>query len=238
MTQALAKRVNAQSSFRTPLLSNQDWRRLRGWYGKRGRRFTWRHRPTPWSILLAETLLHRTGANVVQTIYPRARKAFPSPKSIIKKKHQWANLLQKVGLFWRARTFVRACERLVRYQGGHVPLDRSDLESLPGVGHYTASAVRCFGFRCREFITDTNTIRLAGRLAGRRVNPANHRSKIVQALTKRLSDNGRPLLAKDNYALLDLAATVCRPREPMCFICPLRFHCCTAQIQNRKRKFR
>jgi A/G-specific adenine glycosylase len=211
------------------LLSDCDWHRLRIWYGKHGRRLPWRNSATPWSILLAETLLHRTGANVVQALYPLIRKAFPSPKSVVLKTDQWTNMLHKGGLFWRARIFVSACEVLVQRHGGDVPSERRQLESLPGVGHYTASAVRCFGFGHREFITDTNTIRLVGRIAGKRLNPANHRTKSVQTLVAQLSDKGRPPVAEDNYALLDLAATVCKPQIPMCHKCPLRSHCHMAQ---------
>jgi A/G-specific adenine glycosylase len=151
------------------------------------------------------------------------------------KKDQWISMSHKAGLFWRARIFVSACKILVRHYDGHPPSGRAELESLPGVGHYTASAVRCFGFGYREFITDTNTIRLAGRLAGKILDPANHRTKGIQALTARLGDNGRPPLAKDNYALLDLAATVCKPREPLCYKCPLRSSCHTVQTRKGRR---
>lgn len=218
-----------------PLLSNRDWRRLRAWHTKHGRRLPWRHKATPWSILLVETLLHRTSANVVQSLYPLVLKGFPAPKSIILKKDIWTSMLQKGGLFWRARIFVSACEVLILRFGGRIPSDRKELESLPGVGHYTASAVRCFGFGLREFITDTNTIRVVGRLVGKVVDPANHRSKSIQALTARLNVNGRAPLARDNYALLDLAAVVCRPRKPMCHKCPLQMSCRTAGIQAGRR---
>jgi len=232
MSRTLAKHRQGRSSLRDPLLSNRDWRRLRIWYSKHGRCLPWRSKATPWSILLAETLLHRTGANVVQDLYPLARKVFASPESIIMKKDRWIAMLHKAGLFWRARIFVSACENLVRQYGGHVPSEGKQLKSLPGVGHYTASAVRCFGFGHREFITDTNTIRLVGRIAGKRLTPSNHRTKSVQTLIARLSDKGRPPLAKDNYALLDLAATVCKPQVPMCHKCPLRSQCYTAQIRK------
>ena len=68
-------------------------------------------------------------------------------------------MLRKGGLFWRARIFVNACKIIERSYGGQVPSQRGELEGLPGVGHYTAAAVRCFGFGHREVITDTNTIR-------------------------------------------------------------------------------
>src|SRR5215510_771205 len=133
--QTLAKTSKRWSSIRDPLLSDRDWRRLRTWYSEHGRPLPWRHKATPWSILLAETLLHRTGANVVQALYPFVRKTFPSPKAVILKKEQWTNVLHRGGLFWRARIFVSACEALVQHYGGAVPSERRQLESLPGVGH-------------------------------------------------------------------------------------------------------
>ena len=223
---------------KTTLLSGHDWRRLRAWFKGHGRCLPWRQNADPWRILVAETLLHRTGANVVKTLYPIALKEFPSPRAVIAKRKQWITFACKGGLFWRARTFISACEILVKVHGGRVPSDRRELENLSGVGHYIASAVRCFGFGQREFITDTNTIRLAGRLAGKVLNPANHRTKRIQALTARLNDNGRPPLPEDNYALLDLAATICKPRKPLCPKCPLCSSCRTARIQKRRRFLR
>lgn len=216
-------------------MSSRDWAKLRVWYRNYGRRLPWRRNATPWSVLVAETLLHRTSANVVQDFYPLALKAFPSPTSIILKKDRWIAMIHKAGLFWRAHSFVSASEILVQHYGGRVPSSRKELESLPGVGHYTASAVRCFGFGHREFITDTNTIRLAGRLAGKHPNPANHRTRKIQALTARLSDRRQPPSAKDNYALLDLAASICKPREPMCSKCPVRSSCFTGLLQEGRR---
>lgn len=212
-----------------PLLSTQDWRRLRGWYRTHGRRLPWRRHKSPWSILLAETLLHRTRADIVEALYPVTFSEFPSPKEVVGKKKRWIEIAHRGGLFWRAHKFIKACEILVNDHSGHVPSDRRKLESLPGVGHYIASAVRCFGFGIAESVTDTNTLRLAGRIAGQPVNPGQHRSQTVRKLTARLGVNGQPARSKDNYALLDLAALVCRPTKPLCQECPLRFCCSTGR---------
>lgn len=215
-----------------PLLSTQDWRRLRAWYRTNGRRLPWRRHKSPWSILLAETLLHRTRADIVEDLYPVTFSEFSSPKEVIAKKKRWIGISHRGGLFWRAHKFIKACEILVNDHGGHVPSDRRKLESLPGVGHYIASAVRCFGFGIAEFVTDTNTLRLAGRIAGIPVNPAHHRSQTLRKLITRLGTNSRPLRRNDNYALLDLAAIVCRPTKPRCEECPLRICCCTGRARK------
>lgn len=231
MSRTSATRCQSELSLRQSLLSNHDWRRLRAWHRRYDRRFPWRKNATPWSILLTETLLHRTRADAVRVLYPKALQMFPSPNSIGRKKDRWISMSHKAGLFWRSRIFVRACQVLVRQHGGHVPSSVKELEGLPGVGHYTASAVRCFGFGYREFITDTNTIRLAGRLAGKRLDPAHHRTKRIRSLVARLRDSRQPPLPKDNYALLDLAAILCKPREPLCHECPLQSSCHTGQFR-------
>jgi A/G-specific adenine glycosylase len=224
-----------RSNSKTPLLSSSDWRRLRAWFRVHSRRLPWRHNTNPWRILLAETLLHRTNARLIEVLYPVALREFPSPKAIVGKKKHWIKIAHRAGLAWRARKFISACEVLVNEYGERVPSDRAELQSLPGLGHYTASAVRCFGFGYAEHITDTNTIRLAGRIAGMSVNPADHRAKIVQNLTARLGEYGLPLRAKDNYALLDLAAIVCRPTTPLCCECPVRSRCSMGRTQEKKR---
>jgi A/G-specific adenine glycosylase len=129
------------------LLSLNDWRQLRTWYRKHGRSLPWRHHASPWSILLAETLLHRTGADVVQTLYPLARKWFPSPKTVVLKKTRWTKLLHKAGLFWRARTFVSACESLVNHHRGNVPSDRRNPELVFTAPCRTSDGVYCPSFK-------------------------------------------------------------------------------------------
>lgn len=209
-------------------LSNQDWLGLRTWHHKHGRhRLPWRTQSTPWNILLAEVLLHRTRASQVEGIYRDVVKRFPSPESLVRKQVEWLEITQPVGLAWRARSFVSTCEQLVNLHENKVPSGLTALTSLPGIGHYIASAVRCFGFGYPEVVVDTNTVRLACRITGEPLNPANHRSRRIREVVSRLSTGGTAPCAEDNYALLDLAALVCHPKIPDCKECPLVLRCNT-----------
>ena len=209
-------------------LSHLDWLELRTWHHKRGRHhLPWRTRSTPWKILLAEVLLHRTRASVVEGLYGDVANQFPSPESIVRQQAEWLETTRPAGLAWRARAFISTCEQLVAQHENKVPSAWSALTSLPGIGHYIAGAVRCFGFGFPEVVVDTNTVRLACRITGEPLNQARHRSRRVREVVARLSANGTAPCAEDNYALLDLAALVCHVRMPDCKQCPLVMRCNT-----------
>lgn len=212
------------------LLDPRDWKRLRSWYRLHGRHdLPWRKNRSPWRVLLAETLLHRTRADSVARLYPEIVEEFPAPAAILERPQLWRELVRPAGLTWRVETFIRACSELVRKHGNRVPPEIAALEALPGIGHYVAHAVVCFGFGERAALVDTNTIRLAGRISGRDLDPSRHRSRAVRETVARLGPDGGAPDAEDNFALLDLAALVCTPRAPRCMVCPLRESCVTGR---------
>ncbi len=139
------------------------------------------------------------------------------------------DLTKSLGLGWRSESFLRTCKILEERFGGVVPSDTNSLMSLPGVGHYVAAAVRSFGFGKRAILVDTNTIRIAARVAGKPADPANHRSQYIHDLVRCLGPSGLPPLPQDNYALLDLAALICLPRAPKCAECPISIECVTGR---------
>jgi A/G-specific adenine glycosylase len=212
------------------LISREAWAALRRWYADNGRHgLPWRDHRTPWKILLAEALLHRTRAEAAASLFPALLAQFPDPASVLASPGCWLTMVRPAGLAWRAEAFLACCAELVNRFGGRVPETRATLESLAGVGHYTAAAVRCFGFGLPSSLVDTNTIRLASRLSGEAASPAAHRADAVQQLVGRLGDRGQRPIAEDNFALLDLAALICVPSKPRCCCCPLRSCCVTGR---------
>ena len=212
------------------LLPTKAWGEFRVWYRDHGRHsLPWRREASPWGIFVAETLLHRTRAEVVEKLYPQVLGEFPKPEIVALNEERFLEATFSAGLAWRGRVFVYACKRLVSQHGGHVPECRDALISLPGVGHYIASAVRCFGFGKREVIVDSNTIRLAARISGENLDSSQHRTQRVRAIVARLSEDSVPLRPDDNYALLDLATSLCRTRNPVCNQCPVRLWCATGR---------
>ncbi len=211
-----------------PLLTYHAWTRLRRWYRRDGRHWLpWRQTSKPWAILLAETLLHRTNVNQAAKIYSVLLDEFKAPREVVEKERRWTELTKPIGLGWRSECFVKTCKILHERFDGIVPAKTTDLLLLPGIGHYTAAAVQCFGFGERADVVDTNTIRIAARVAGESAKPGQHRTRRVQSLVHRLGPRAKPPLPQENYALLDLAALICVPRIPKCVQCPIRLECAT-----------
>jgi A/G-specific adenine glycosylase len=114
---------------------------------------------------------------------------------------------------------ARDLHRIARLHPRRLPLDTAALDALPGVGAYTAGAVVCFADGRRVAFADTNIKRVLGRLVLGRV--ATEREAI--AIDERLMPRRHP--DRWHHALMDLGATVCIARAPMCADCPLRAEC-------------
>jgi A/G-specific adenine glycosylase len=212
------------------LLPGAAWAKLRAWYGANGRHdLPWRRHSDPWRILVAETLLHRTRADIAAQLYTMMIDEFRGPRDVLRHADRWRELVLPGGLAWRADAFVSCCEQLEHTFNSAVPEGRAHLERLAGVGHYVAEAVRCFGYGIPSVLVDTNTIRLASRISGLHASPTQHRNRAVHELVGRLSDHAAPPPADDNYALLDLAALVCLPGTPRCEACPIAAWCRTGK---------
>lgn len=212
------------------LISAAMWSDLREWYSFNGRHeLPWRYGSSPWEILVAEVLLHRTRATKVAEVFPGIVKEFRQPSAIVENPTKWLEMTYHVGLFWRAEAFVQTCEILGERHGGEVPHDEEALLSLPGIGPYIAATVRCFGFGVPAVIVDTNTLRLAGRLVGRSAAQVRRRGPQMRTLVKQLGEDALPPAEHDNYAILDLAGLVCVPASPRCARCPLLLGCRTGQ---------
>ncbi len=124
---------------------------------------------------------------------------------------EWAGL----GYYARARNLI-ACARLVAARGGF-PDDEAGLRALPGVGPYTAAAIAGIAFGRDSAPIDTNVERVVARLHALTEKPE------VRAAAQAMVPRG----AAGDFAqaMMDLGATICRPRDPLCAACPLEAHC-------------
>src|SRR5713226_7837107 len=111
--------------------------------------------------------------------------------------------------------------------GGVVPSTRTELERLPGIGPYTASAVLAIVYGRAEPLLDVNMARLLGRFLGSSQGTEASPKRILHALALRLVHSKRSLVV--NWAALDFGALVCRARHPLCPECPLRTRCANAR---------
>jgi A/G-specific adenine glycosylase len=126
---------------------------------------------------------------------------------------EWAGL----GYYARARNLI-ACAREVAARGGF-PASEAELRKLPGIGDYTAAAIAAIAFGQRAVVIDSNVERVAARLAGYRNPDKPQLRTFVEQITpsERAGDFAQ--------AMMDLGASTCRPRNPLCGQCPLSDGC-------------
>lgn len=203
-------------SFRTDLLT---------WWSENRRDYPWRRTRDPYAIAVAEVLLHRTRADQVVPTYREFLEKYPSVSRLVEAPiDELRSLIYPLGLHWRVDLLYDMAQELHLKFTDLIPTRREDLESLPGVSHYIATAIRCFAFGYPDALLDTNTVRICGRLLGISVTDGSRRSEKFRKLLEALVDTTHP--REFNYALLDHGALICRSRNPLCTECSVKEHCC------------
>lgn len=203
----------------------EDWGKLHF------RSFPWRFTTSPYHILMAEIMLHRTQASQVAPIYERFIASYPDILSLSSaSKEEIHNILYSLGLRWRVDLIIDMVRQITQDFAGQIPQEKTDLLSLSGVSEYIASAVRCFAYNLPDAIIDTNTVRVTGRIFGLEIKDSSRRNPLFRKLIFNLLDLEQPRVY--NFALLDLAAQVCtKAQRPSCETCPIRQHCTYGKTQ-------
>ncbi len=202
-------------------------KRLLAWYDHHRRDLPWRlSPPDPYRTLVSEFMLQQTRVETVLPYYDRFLSRFPNVESLAMAPENdvlvhWSGL----GYYKRARQLHRAAAAIRRR--GSFPSTEGELLELPGIGPYTAAAVASIAFGVRVAVLDGNVIRVQSRRLGlREVAGAAARRRLREAAEEWL-DPQRP--GDSNQAMMELGATVCRPRRPDCGVCPLRRGCRAAE---------
>ncbi len=205
-------------------------RRLLDWYRRHGRGgLPWRTARDPYRTVVSEFMLQQTQVDRVVPKFEAFVARFPdfaalSEASTADVLRAWKGL----GYNSRAVRLKRLAQAVVERFAGAMPSDVAALRSLPGIGAYTAAAVRAFAFDIDDAPLDTNVRRIVHRIFfGVEYPPA--------AGIRELDESARALApageAHDwNSAMMDLGATICTARAPKCLLCPLCRDCTAAPI--------
>jgi A/G-specific adenine glycosylase len=197
------------------------------WYAEAARDLPWR-RPdaTPWGVLVSEVMLQQTPVVRVLPAYQAWLARWPRPADLAADSPGAAvRMWGKLGYPRRALRLHACAQALGERFDGAVPCDVDDLESLPGIGSYTARAVAVFAFGGRHAVVDTNVRRVAARAAlgqGDAGPPSNRRD--LAAVEALLPDDPRAA-ARASIGFMELGALVCTAREPRCGQCPVQDSC-------------
>jgi A/G-specific adenine glycosylase len=207
------------------------WRALLAWYAADGRAaLPWRHTRDPYAILVSEVMLQQTQVERVLPKYSAFLEQFPSladlaAAPVAEVIRAWAGL----GYNMRAVRMHEIARQAVERYGGTLPGSLDELLHLKGIGRYTAGAVACFAFELPVATVDTNIRRVLWRVF-RGVEPAVWPAD--SAFQRQMLEVAEWALPPDHaydwqQALMDLGATVCLARRPLCERCPLTA-CCAA----------
>jgi A/G-specific adenine glycosylase len=173
-----------------------------------------------YGIWIAEVMLQQTQLSVVLPYWQRWIMAFPTVEALAAASLEQVRLQwQGIGYYSRARRLHEAARVLVQQPW---PRDLDDWIALPGIGRTTAGGILSSAFNVPEPILDGNVKRVLARLHAHERPPSRDQHLFWQR-SEALLDPWRP---RDfNQALMDLGATVCRPRLPGCDHCPWRDSC-------------
>jgi len=216
---------NGTSRTELPFAPDEVSSRLLAWYGQEGRDLPWRHTRDPYRIWLSEIMLQQTTVAAVIPYYQRFLEHFPTVAALAAASLDdiitlWAGL----GYYSRARNLHQAARQVVAGQGGTFPDTLDALTALPGIGRSTAGAILSIAFDKPAPILDGNVRRVLVRLFAWQDDPRGSRAeKQLWAWAEALTAADRP----HDYAqaIMDLGATICTPREPLCDRCPLQGLC-------------
>ncbi len=195
------------------------------WYEANGRSFPWRDEGrSPYELIVTEVLLQRTRAGVVGEFWGGFFQAYPDwCKLAAATQEELSFFLRPLGLWRRRADTLRHLAQVMVCRRGCWPKQRDDLEDLPGVGQYIANAALLLCHDERHPLLDTNMARLLERYFGSRKLADIRDDPYLQELAYRLVRCGEPKAV--NWAVLDYAAMVCRPRNPECQDCQARGRC-------------
>lgn len=192
------------------------------WYATRSRPLAIRSSTDPWAILVAEVMAQQTQIARVDEAWQRFMAVYPTPRHLARVStadvvRAWSGL----GYNRRAVNLQRAAQAIEEEYAGHVPSDVDTLESLPGVGPYTARAVAATAFGQPVAPVDTNVRRVVSRVIGSPLSASQ-----LQATADEFVYLPDP--ATWTHASMDLGAGVCRARAPRCAECPISRWCASA----------
>lgn len=208
-------------------------RKLLNWFSDYGRSYPWRSTNDPYRVLIAEMMLQRTRADQVEGVYKEFFRKYDRPEKVSETPQEDLNkVLESLGLRWRFKRFKQVSKVLIERFNGVVPDTRNKLNQLPGVGQYVSGLVASVAFNKKEWIVDSNVVRVFERFFGLDTQKEARRDPKIINTAKKYIETTKPREA--NLGLIDFGALVCMPREPEFKSCPVKRKCQKYQSQNKE----
>lgn len=210
------------------MIPQNDWPRLLlHWFDAHRRELPWRetHPRNPYHVWVSEIMLQQTRTETVKDYFCRWMEQFPTLQDLAQaSEEQILRAWQGLGYYSRARNLHKAARQVMVEYGGTMPRDAKTLQSLPGIGAYTAGAIASMAFGQKVPAVDGNLLRVLARLYGVDQDITSTAGKrTLTGLAETSIPEDRP--GDFNEAMMDLGANICIPKHPRCGQCPLIEQC-------------
>ena len=212
--------VRAASRFASQLIA---------WFRENKRDLPWRRTRDPYAIWVSEIMLQQTQVKTVIPYWERWMRELPTVRSLAKAQpDRVLKLWEGLGYYSRARNLQKAAHVIVANHRGLFPNDFESILGLPGIGRYTAGAIGSIAFGLPTPIVDGNVARVLTRYLGIFGDPKSRATSAALwaaagALVKAAHETNA--CGDLNEGLMELGATVCLPKQPLCHACPVRARC-------------
>ncbi len=193
------------------------------WFKKNKRDLPWRT-TSPWGVMVSEYMLQQTPVNRVLPKWIEWMERWPTPADLAEATPaQVITAWGRLGYPRRALRLHAAAQIIAEDFNNEVPSDEITLQSLPGIGQYTAAAIAAFAFDQRTLVMDVNIRRLLTRLidGNEHPRPAPTTRERAARLTLMPTKNAHVWAA----ATMELGAIVCTSSNPKCELCPVISEC-------------
>ena len=197
------------------------------WYGHAARPLPWRAPGTsPWGVYVSEVMAQQTQVARAAEAWLDWMARWPTPAALAAASpadavRQWAGLGYPRRALWMHASAVR----MVEAHDGQVPSTDVDLRALPGVGEYTAAAVRAFAYGQRVPVLDVNVRRVHARVFDGVAQPGPSITVAERAHHEAFLPRQAARAARLSQAVMELGALVCTARDPNCAVCPVAASC-------------
>jgi A/G-specific adenine glycosylase len=195
------------------------------WYNENKRDLPWRHTTDAYVIWLSEVILQQTRVEQGLPYFYRFAEKYPTVTDFAAaEEDEVLRLWQGLGYYSRGRNMLKTARLVQDEYGGVFPNKYDELIKLKGIGEYTAAAIASFSANEARAVVDGNVYRVLSRYFGIS-EPINSTAgkKIFQTTASDFLSKKTPAL--HNQAIMEFGAMLCKPKNPVCGICPVRLGC-------------
>jgi A/G-specific adenine glycosylase len=200
------------------------------WFSKNAKDYPWRRTCDPYAILISEVMLQQTQIATVlgKGYFTRFLQTFPDVAALaVADDAALLKAWEGLGYYRRVRMLRDTARAVIADHGGVFPEDAEALMKLPGIGRYTAGALRAFAFGLPAVLVDGNVARVLSRLMDfSTAVDGTEGIKQIWEWAESLADGKRP--REYHAALMELGQVWCRPGVPDCLNCPVARFCKTS----------